>query len=443
MDFQLSLPYATDSGLHVIQGLDVTGTPIYQRAGDWRCKPVDMYTLLQGIIERCLATQQPDGSYLVSPTIFDETMFSTDEHIPYAPISKWTERTYPDGVLNEVSGYVANLMDNYPASLLLLAIDDKIWQLGYCVEGPIHPVSVYGTLSDTSPFFVPYDDPTAIFQAAGVGYDPVTNQLQIVPARITGGDPIYGSPEGATRIYPELLIDRYKILQVLRWKKANIGDTRRYAGSAVGFSDPEYTDNHGYYISAPSWWTTEYVEGLHAIACQRARDDWTETVGAVEDATLAAYWAITRGCRNYTRRTGYLGAWYSRATDGYNGLTNTHNGPKLLIYQGYADIPHDVKIWAYWDGAGDYQLWQQFGGGDLVAGKNLLLEIDDISEDTVWQAGFENAESTLHFPPLPVPWTQGIDRDSQLAIASEWPVEDWKFEFCKHDDNGGAVTWGG
>jgi hypothetical protein len=88
MDFQLTLPYAADSNLHVIAGLDVTGTPIYQRPGDWRCKPVDMYTLLQGIIERCLATQQSDGSFLVSPTIYDETMVSTDELISYAPISQ-------------------------------------------------------------------------------------------------------------------------------------------------------------------------------------------------------------------------------------------------------------------------------------------------------------------------------------------------------------------
>jgi len=251
MNFQTSLPYAADSGLHVIAGLNVGGTPIYQRHGLDRILPVDMYTLLQGIIERCLATwDEIQQRYLVLPNIYSST---------------WTERTYPGGVLNEVSGYVTNLMDNYPAGALLAAIDDKLWALGSCGVDPIHEgASCYGTLMDTVPYWNEFLDITFAMTAAGVAFDPVSFEMQCIPARVTGGAPIYGPPATSGRIYPELLIDRYKVMQQLRWKKAVMYDTRPAGGSGgeqyAAYANPNPPGFFSYYWVAPT------------------RDDWIKSL---------------------------------------------------------------------------------------------------------------------------------------------------------------------
>lgn len=441
MNFQLSLPYAADSDLHVIEGLALNGTPIFQRPGDWRFLPVDMYTLLQGTIERCLATQQPDGSYMVSPTIFGPGMFSKKDSIPYSQISKWTERDYPGGVLNEVSGYVKNLMDWFPQSLLLRAIDDKIWELGACSSGVHETESCYGTLQDTAPFFAPFfPDATAFMFAAGVNYDPVSFQMQVVPSRITGGAPLYGSPETAGRIYPEMLIDRYKILQVMRYKKAVISDTRRYFGEGFGNSTS---------TAGPGTWTGYsyspiYLDmsGCYAEACVSARTffDTHQTILAPENP-VGAYWNISRGMRVTVYPIAYLSPYFRIQVTGYLGAAEILRGPKLMIESGYKTIPHDVKIWAWWDGTGDYNLWQQFGGITLTAGKNLVFKIDSINKDTEWKAGFENPGNTLHFPPYRTPFWPDPMYNSALTITAAPPIEDWKFNFCKTDDTGGAVTW--
>jgi hypothetical protein len=150
------------------------------------------------------------------------------------------------------------------------------------------------------------------------------------------------------------------------------------------------------------------------------------------------YWNISRGFRRYVQNYGgyYSGVW-GIGVDGNLGLAHTHFGPKLLIHKGYSGIQHDTKIWGWWDGIGDYELWLQFGGAALIQGKNLILDIAKISVDTVWQAGFENA-GVLSFPPFSDP---NYIRDSSLTITAAHPVEDWKFNFCKHNDFGGAVTW--
>jgi len=431
MDFQTTLPYAADSDLHVIEGLDVTGTPIYQRTGLGRFLPVDMYTLLQGIIERCLATQLPDGSYLVSPTIFDETMFSTTDYISYAPISQWTERTYPSGVLNEVSGYVKNLMDNYPQYLLLLAIDDKLWELGNSgAEGK----SLYGNLKDTAPYWEAFHDITYAMTQAGVGFDPITFEMVLIPARVSGtGSDVYGAPNAGVRMYPEVLIARYKVMQQLRYKRASISDTRRYTGSAIGRTDQ----------TAESLWTDGYASGRYVLCIEAARDYFAthQDVGDVQNPDALGYFYIYRGFMAYLQTYGQTHAIWS---DGYAGQSKTHDGPKFLISKGYASIPHDVKIWANWDGSGDLRLWQQFGGEPLVLGQNLLLDVPNISADYSWQAGFEIPENILQFPPYItgyMSWYWNPMYNGSLTIQAEWPIEDWEFQFCKHDDNGGVVTW--
>ena len=436
MDFQTTLPYATDSNLHVIEGLDVTGTPIYQRAGLGRVLPVDMYILLQGIIERCLATQQADGSYLVSPTIFNETISGGE----YAEVSKWTERTYPDGILNEVSGYVANLMDSYPHLKLLKAIDDKLWELGIAEPDPIHEQEcIYGKLTNTPPYYEAFLDITYAMTQAGVGFSYDNFEMQCVPARITGGDPIYGPPTEADRLYPELLIDRYKVLQQLRYKKASVSDTRRFTGGASGESDWE--TNYGTWDPyLPPWWTCDYQAGQYAIACDRAREAWSESVTDIMDSSNLSYWVVQRDMTYYRQAMKIEIPYYSWRIEvrGYNTGPYTHQGPKLQINKGYTGIEHGIKLFGYWDGTGSHELWVQFGGDPLVVGKNTILDINKITEDWEWRAGFENVISPV-FP--------AYDCDASgfhalgLSVQTYPPVEDWHFNFCKHHDFGGDVTW--
>ena len=439
MNFQTTLPYATDSGLHVIEGLDVTGIPIYQRAGLDRFLPVDMYTLLQGIIERCLATQQSDGSYTVSPTIFDETMYSTTDHISYAPISKWIERTYPGGALNEVTGYVANLMDMYPQNLILQAIDDKLWLLGNSGDAG---KSIYGNLKDTPLYWEAFDDITYAMTQAGVGFDPASFEMVLIPARASGtGADVYGAPSGAVRIYPEMLIARYKVMQELRYKKASISDTRRYVGTAVGNSHWD----RGEFNSWPLYWDNDYVSGLYDEACQSAEDNWQETVGAVQPSGPSAYWVINRGFKSNTQSYGvYWKRWWQGVL-GYNGASAGYWGPRFMIDGGYtgAGLTHDVYMWGWWDGAGEPDLYQQFDGTDIVAGKNLVFRVNTMSVDTLFMAWRENAPD-LYFPPFPFwpPSPYSVRNiNAQLTIQAAPPIEDWKFEFCKHSDFGGDVTW--
>jgi hypothetical protein len=399
-----------------------------------------MYTLLQGIIERCLATKLPDGTYLVSPTIFDETMNGGE----FAAISQWTERTYPDGVLNEVSGYVKNLMDNYPSGLLLKAIDDKLWELGSCSSGVHDPESIYGNLMDTPPYWSAFWDITFAMTQAGVVFDPVTFEMLVVPARASStGEDEYGPPTASSRMYPEVLIARYKVMQQLRYKKAPISDTRRFTG---GFGDAyshfETTNNGSYW---PTWWTHDYVAGLYNEACANARSAWSESVSGIQDPNILSYWLIWHGLMNATQSFSYT--WFAQMVTGYSGGSgNNFSAPKLTINKGYSGITHNVKLWAYWDGNGDLTLWTQSGGDPVVAGKNLILEINNISADTVWQAGFEDAENTLHFPPFCPTWPPGavsywVNFNGQLTLQAYEPIEDWEFQFCKHSDFGGDVTW--
>ncbi len=447
MEFQTTLPYAVDSNLHVIKGLDLSGTPIFQRPGDWRFKAVDMYTLLQGIIERCLATQQPDGSYLVSPTIFDETMFSTDSHISYASISRWTERDYPGGVLNEVSGYVKNLMDNYPQSLLLLAIDDKLWALGSCSSGVHVPESCYGTLMDTAPFFNPFWDITFAMTAAGVGFDPTSFEMQVVPARITGGSPIYGSPEGSTRIYPELLIDRYKVMQQLRYKKTAIYDTRRSTGTASG-SASYANPNPPYYYWPPYYYPTlADAQAVNNLAAQNFKDLYAVTLGSVDNlgamtpSGLTAWWTLSAMLWIAFGYSGPFSRYLANAVvEGHPGKA----GPNFKI-KGYDSISHKVQMWAWWDGTGNPRMGFSTvaGGSPIVAGKNLIWEVDNptgetqYSPDVNWNSAAWPPDNIINNPytSSPSSWDDGA------SIVASPPIEDWQFQFCRHNDFGGAVTW--
>ena len=163
------------------------------------------------------------------------------------------------------------------------------------------------------------------------------------------------------------------------------------------------------------------------------------------DARLLVYWVIGRGFTSFTSAAGNYN-YFSQSVSGYDRGSSTHWGPKLILRKGYTGIDHDVKLWGYWDGTGDHELWKQYGGDALVVGKNLITEVANIASDTVWQAGFEDPENELYFPPFCPTWPPGcvsyyINRNSQLEIQSYWPVEDWKFNFCKHSDFGGDVTW--
>jgi hypothetical protein len=435
MNFQLALPYATDSNLHVIEGLDVTGAPIYQRPGDWRFEPADMYTLLQGIIERCLATQLPSGNYLVSPTIYDETMFSTEEHISFAPISKWTERTYPDGVLNEVSGYVRNLMDNYPQWLLLLAIDDKIWQLGQCVEGPTHMVSFYGTYDKDTHIFVPYDDVASIFQAAGVGYDPVSNQLLLIPGRLNGGVDVYGAPNSGARIYPEVLIARYKVLQVMRYCIPSIYDA---AKSSASFSEvytetgnfprdgrPQFYPNWYYYNM---YWYDWYKETACNIVLDQVKvkvaDPSTWGTDTFENMTLFRHTKCAWNIFNV-----YMGANYWEVS-----LLQT--GPVFKI-KAYDKIPKALIIIGEYSG-GETAGLKNADGGELVVGKNELRRWENST------SSFEEFKSEDGFPhDFEYEWNASTPNGYTNANCSIplTLLADYHFQFCKHSEFGGDATW--
>lgn len=427
MDFQTSLDYATDSGLHVIRGLDVFRTPIYQRPGDWRCLPVDMYELLQGVIERCLATQSAPGEYLVSPKIYYKEKLSADENIPYAPICEWIERDYPDGNERVVSGYVDNLLDLYPQNLILQAIDDKIWELGQCVEYGATMKSVYGNLKDDQPYFEAMQDATAFMVQAGVGFDPVTNQMQLIPARITGGAPVYGAPSEAVRIYPEMLIDRYKVLQVMKYKKAAWSD-----GFRISAPNENVVSDGDYYPTVegqpPPWWTEEYKAGLYNQCVQRILETWVQNETG-SNLSTDADWIIQRGMQTYGLYYFFVGVWVW-FLGGWGGNTAMHFGPKIKIYGGYPNIPHDVRIWAHWDGTGDSGLWRQFGGEELVEGKNLIFEKKSISGDEIWE-GYQDS-GTKDFPPY-----RGA-LNSQLSVQARPPIEEWAFKYCSPKK---PVTW--
>jgi hypothetical protein len=432
MNFQTTLPYAADSDLHVIEGLDVSGTPIYQRPGDWRCKPVDMYALLQGIIERCLATQLADGSYKVSPKIYDENI----EFGKYAAISQWTERTYPAGVLNEVSGYVSNLMDNYPHNLLLAAIDAKFWELAEVDQGITHHVSCYGKLTDTPPYYVPFEDIQDLYQTAGADWDPgptgLSAELLSVPARANGGVALYGSPSSG-RIYPEALIARYKVLQALRWKKAHIYEKRTASGNNPPVSILLHSDYFAGGYQSEEEWEASFNRNTTWI-----KDNYVAVLSDIESwAPPDGRWLdfSSFGCSlTYTTSRDTWWTW------NYSEVSGNRSGPNFKT-KAYG-IPHRVQMYGYWDGFGDPAMgFEICGEGTPVIGRNLVWDEACIGSETVFSANVSTVGSDWppSFPPPYIGWPASWQRGFSMTLYE--PIEDWDFNFCKHNDFGGAVTW--
>jgi hypothetical protein len=287
--------------------------------------------------------------------------------------------------------------------------------------------SVYGNLKDDQPYFEAMQDATAFMVQAGVGFDPVTNQMQIIPSRITGGAPVYGAPSEAVRIYPEMLIDRYKVLQVMKYKKAAWSDGFR-------ISAPNYGTNAGwdYYPNGPGnpppWWTEEYKAALYDQCVQNMLANWSQQeVGS--NLSTDADWIIQRGIQTHGQYYFFDGRW-TWVLRGRGGASDTHSGPKLTIYGGYASIPHDVRIWAHWDGTGDAGLWRQFGGEELVEGKNLIFEKESISGDEPWE-GYQDP-GTKDYPPYRGAY------DSKLSVQARPPIEEWAFKYCSPKK---PVTW--
>jgi len=436
MNFQTSLPYATDSDLHVIEGLDVGGTPIYQRTGLDRFLPVDMYTLLQGIIERCLATRNPDGSYLVSPTIFDETMKSTTEDISYAPISTWIERTYPNGELNQVTGYVANLMDMYPQNLILQAIDDKLWALGSCSSGVHEVESCYGNLKDTAPFWEAFRDITFAMTQAGVGFSYDSFEMVLIPARASGtGADVYGAPAYAVRIYPEMLIARYKVMQQLRYKKVS-WSVGNLVTSVTQGSNADGIDANWCTLTQAEWesrWKASYEQAGELFTVSPPAGNFsTSPLGATpwEIRVRLGPAGIGGTGSNYSFFNCTRAVWWS--------LVGQYDGKGLQgTMMGYPSIPHDIRMYAYWDGVGSKDLFSPLC--DLVPGKNTIFEESNVGEET---------DIDCFVIPTQEDWLDLLPVRTRLAlnqvtckIYGYTPIEDWKFEFCKHSDFGGDVTW--
>lgn len=458
MNFQTGLPYAADSGLHVIEGLDVGGTPIYQRQGLDRFLPVDMYTLLQGIIERCLATQLPDGSYVVKPTIFDETMSSEVGHIPYAPISQWTERTYPGGVLNEVSGYVANLMDMYPQNLLLLAIDDKLWELGSCSSGVYEVESIYGWLMETPPYWQAYRDITYVMTAAGVEFNPISYEMVLVPARANNGTVIYGSPAGAVRIYPEMLIARYKVMQQLRYTMSAYSDTRVKTSGAAGHSGDYYLGG-----AAHGLWAEAVTHAEWVAAINLSEDNWKTnynfSLGAVVPlltqvaidaffklkADLLTGWgpSATPGPGGKGTYSWYIFYYIYGITAGADWGEDCTTAPHFKT-KAYG-IPHTIKMWGESAAAA---IWgfTQADGTPLVSGKNLMWDKAAMGSEETYSPDIDLRDEVWPpsggtYPPL---WPEeggvtGLGWGQEVQLYE--PINDWEFAFCKHHDFGGDVTW--
>jgi len=328
-------------------------------------------------------------------------------------------------------------MDNYPQSLLLLAIDDKIWQLGSCGDGG-H--SIYGNLKETGPYWEAFQDATAIMTAAGVGYDPVSFQMQVVPSRITGGTPEYGPPNLSDRIYPEMLIDRYKVIQQMRYKRASIYDTRR-----ANAYNPDY--GSGSIVGAVSDWSPApyYGDWKMQIQPQPSAADWdvrynnaagkvsatyASTLGGLDDLSamtpsgLAAWWTITTEML-FARQYSYVSwedpDWFAYATSISIRIEGTNIGPHFKTF-GYAGINRDVKLWGEDNGVVRL-VWSS-----LNATGEITYTTDLLSSYGIWP-NYETIEGQ------PGVWTDGRN------VVLDYPVEDWKFQFCKHDDNGGAVTW--
>jgi len=442
MNFQTSLPYAPDSNLHVIEGLDISGTPIFQRPGDWRCKPVDMYTLLQGIIERCLATKQADGTYLVSPVIYNETMGGGE----FSSMSKWTERTYPDGVLNEVSGYVANLLDNYPHNLLLKAIDDKFYSLATCVEGSMHNVSCYGVYDEETHAFTPYDNLAAIYQAAGVSfrYDVPGEHNSVLlltsPARISGVD-IYGVIGTSDRLFPEVLIDRYKVMQVMRYIVPQAYDlikehTVAFPGESqkIGaYIDEMCYGNDWCEADFYGWhWKDYYKEGKCNDTWKLFLDvfaneaNWIETT---EQATFGfnrtlwecmfvRYWGTS--FKNYV-------AWR---------VIFSQTAAKFKIAH-YADIPKDLILGGTWGGGWDGGV-KTLDNTPLVVGKNELKKWSEVTGGEVAYRSADGFHTPMYFD-----WNDyAPDGTHDISCSlTYFLIADYHFQFCKHSDFGGDVTW--
>ena len=453
MNFQTGLPYAADSGLHVIEGLDVGGVPIYQRQGLDRVLPVDMYTLLQGIIERCLATQQLDGSYLVSPVIYNKDMASTDGGISYEPIGKWIERDYPDGVLDEVTGYVDNLMDMYPQNLILQAIDDKLWELGECSSGVYESECFYGWLMETPPYWQAYRDITFVMTAAGVEFDPVSYEMILVPARANNGTAIYGAPVSAARIYPEMLIARYKVMQKMRWTMAAYSDTRIKTSGAVGSSGDYYLGGAQHGLWAEAVTHEEWVAALNL-----SEDDWKAnydfSLGGVEtlntQAAIDAFFKLKatfiQGWGPSATGGGY--SWYifyyiygttAGADWGEDCTTAPHFKTKAY------GIPHTIKMWGE---SATAEIWgfTQANGTPLVAGRNLMWDINALGSEETYSPDIDLRDEVWppsggEYPPL---WPEaggvgGLGWGEEVQLYE--PINDWEFAFCKHADFGGDVTW--
>jgi len=439
MNFQTSLPYATDSDLHVIEGLDITGTPIYQRTGLDRFLPVDMYTLLQGIIERCLATRLPGGTYLVSPTIFDETMFSATEHFSYKSISTWIERTYPNGELNQVTGYAKNLMDMYPQNLILQAIDDKLWELGACSSGVYEVESCYGNLKDTPPYWEAFRDITYAMTQAGVGFDSEfgTYEMVMIPARAsnTGAD-VYGPPSSAVRIYPEMLIARYKVMQQLRYKKVS-WSVKNFVTSLAQGSNGDGADANWCTLTQAEWesrWKASYEQAGELFTVPPPAGNFSNT-SPLGDAP----WEIQvrlGPAGLYFVWDNYL--FFNCYGEGAWSLVGQYDGKGLQgTMMGYPSIPHDIRMYAYWDGTGSKELFSPLC--DLVPGKNTIFEETNVGETTDID-GFVIPTQDNWLDLLPVRTSLSL-RQVYCLIYGYTPIEDWKFEFCKHSDFGGDVTW--
>jgi hypothetical protein len=250
--------------------------------------------------------------------------------------------------------------------------------------------------------------------------------MQLIPSRITGGAPVYGAPSEAVRIYPEMLIDRYKVLQVMRYKKAAWTDGFRITSpNVMGTSDGDYYPTlEG---NPPPWWTEEYKAGLYNQCVQRILENWNQSeVGS--NLSTDADWIIQRGMYTGALYYFFIGQWVWQLY-GYGGPAVNHDGPKLKVFGSYP-IEHTVRIWGHWDGTGDAGLWRQFGGEELEEGKNLLFEKEGVTEDFIWE-GYQD-EGTKDYPPY-----RGVV-NSQLFVQARPPIEEWKFKFCSPDK---PVTW--
>jgi hypothetical protein len=85
--------------------------------------------------------------------------------------------------------------------------------------------------------------------------------------------------------------------------------------------------------------------------------------------------------------------------------------------------------------------WNRADGGPIVAGKNLMWDIEPKNE-VIYSADVD--WNDVSWPPdnYPDPWTaRGASWTDSCSLILYPPIEDWDFEFCKRSDRGGEVTW--